>query len=224
MIILIQIKYSHSHGIETIITDFKKISCENSSVDTTVGTIYYDMKTTFMIVNSPVNQRMMYLEDTLKIYYPESNQLFIFTSEQPFNLPFFQAFFAVVNNDYGLSEAGFSLESTTIHSDTLISRWKLVPSPGKGAGETILKFLDEKIVSIDLFDSEGVLISQNTLEDHFEYASFYFPRQIIKQVYNQDNSTTEQVQFSNTRFNTLLPDSIQRYMIPPNAELKVIEW
>jgi len=231
LLVILPILYSFSQDsvcgqtVKIITVDFTRTVIEKKSDEVVKGHIYYQApKKIVLKVTEPVNQWMVFEGNTLFIYYPNELKAFRFISKNPFSLPFFQVFVGVVKDDFGLSEAGFSLTKSAVKGETLLTYWKPPKQAKKILGNAIVGLAKDKLVFVEMQDAKGKKLMKTSYSNHFQYGKTSFPLEITSVMYKKDSSTVEKVVFANPQFNVALPQEVVNFKIPANVEIKEIEW
>lgn len=138
--------------------------------------------------------------------------------------PFFQAFLGTINEDFGLSQLGFSLIDNKMLDDTLITIW----APPKAAADEIggftLSHLGDKIVCAELFNGNGSIISSSIFADHVQYKTYHFPCEMTTYRYTNIDTTREHIVFLNPQFNVDIADTMINFRPPVDVEIERVEW
>lgn len=218
-------KLGHCQILNNIAVDFTRIITKDSSNEVVKGIIYYQAdKRTILNVTEPLYQWMIFEDSIMLIYYPNEEKAFRFRSKNPFSLPFFQAFVGVIRNDFGLSEAGFSLAKSEIKGETLLSYWEPPKQLKKLFSNAIIGQTKDKLVFVEMQDPKGKKMMKTTYRNHFQYGKTFFPLEITSVIYQKGSSTVEKIVYANPQFNVPLPQEVVNFEIPANVEIKEMEW
>lgn len=205
--------------------EFTQITIKGASREAVKGNIYYQApKRVVLKVTEPVYQWMVLERNTMLIYYPNEQKAFRFSSENPFSLPFFQAFVGVLKDDFGLSEAGFTLARNEMKEDTLLTYWKPPKQAKNILGNTMIGLARDRLVFVEVQDAKGKTLVKTTYRNHFQYGEVFFPLEIASVQYQGSSSIIEEVTYANPQFNVTLPQEIVDFRIPLGIEVKEIEW
>ena len=182
LIVLFTCNAMASDMFSTLQVDFTRSIVQNGIEEKTGGKIYYlSSNRTLVEVTTPLHQWMILEGNSLYIYYPESRDGFKIKSASPTSLPFFQAFMAVVQENHGLTDAGFTLESNEVKGDTLYSYWNPPESAKKVIQHAVVCMLNDKVINISVLDTKSRTISSTTYSEHIPYKNHYFPLNIESQ-------------------------------------------
>lgn len=210
---------------ENISVEFTRTITRNSSHETVKGYMYYQAPDKVMIkVVDPVKQWLVYQGMSMLIYYPDENRAFKFTSENPFEVPFFQAFASVVREDFGLSEAGFTLFQNEMRGDTLVTYWKPPQQTKEVLGNTITGLAKDKLVFVEVQDTKGKALITTTYRNHFKFGETFFPLEVESVRHQESDSVVEKMVYSHPQFDVALPQEVIDFKIPPDAEVREIKW
>lgn len=208
-----------------LMVDFKREFLETDNREFASGTIYLLPPHHITVkVTDPINQRMIFSEKKLEIYYPQEKKLFRFLSDYPFHLSFFEALLGVLQKDYGLGDIGYVLVRRTEIGDTTTTTWKPPKPLGKRLGEFILAYEGERIIFAESRKPDGSLVSRAAFSDHYEHNGYYFPLEITTTRFSEQDSSVERVWFAEPLFNTTIPDDIKYFTIPPDVEVEESTW
>jgi len=145
--------------IENISVDFERTHNENNKIEITKGKIYFKFPDNLYIkVDTPVNQILNFNKKKLEIFYPEYNQAFLISNNNPMNIPFFQSFISVIKEDNGLSELGFKMTSNEFIDDILITVWKPPKELETIINKFILTYNKNKLLNSRAQNSKGKFI------------------------------------------------------------------
>ena len=217
----------YAEQIKTLIVTFEQKCNDNFNVDSIQGKIYYKAsEKIFIKVNYPLNQLLNYKDNNkvVEIYYPESNQAFIISSDFPFLLPLVNTFVGIIDEDYGMSNAGFSMIKAEVRKDTLVTIWKPPPKLKKTVGIFHLLYKDERIIIAKFFSPKGTLISLVRFMNYKKFHNIFFPLLIKKYSYENNSVYIEETKYSDLQVNQELPPDIINFKIPKDADIKVIKW
>lgn len=225
IVLIINTQTSFSQELKTLHVKFKYEHREGNSIEITKGDIYYQaMSKIILKVNDPIDQWMVFEGTKIIIYYPHSQRAFRIVSQYPFSLPFFQTFVGVAKEDYGLTDMGYVFFSHKKRGDTLFSYWNPPKKVSKVLGKFTLAHISNRLVYAELKKADGTIMSKSFYSDYIRYGATYFPLKISTIKYTKPDSTVEKIIYSNPQFNTSLPKEVINFKIPPNAEIKKVEW
>lgn len=227
IIILIAVQFLNINNlycqiIKTISVEFLRESEE----ETVKGKIFYqaNKNKVSIKVNNPVNQWMILQGHETKIYYPDKLQAFIIFSRNPVHMPFFQAFVGVIKEDYGLTEAKFTLSNYKKDNNLLTLYWSPPKNLSNLLGEIILKYKDNKIIKVESKDAKGKTISKIIFNNHIKFANIYFPLEVNITKFQKTGTISEKIIYENPKFNIIIPKEISAFKIPPEATVKRVVW
>ena len=216
---------AYPQSIETIRVELTREVTEEESTEVTKGTIFYQAPQIIVLkITEPIYQWMMFDGNSMRIYYPNERKAFYFNSETPFSLPFFQVFLEAAKPGFELTEVGFTLERNQVKEDTLFTYW-IPPKQLKNEVENaILALAQDRLVFVELQDTEGKRLARTTYSQHFQYGEAFFPLEIVKVRYHDNSSTVEKTIYSNPQFNIPLSEEALDMKIPADVEVEEIEW
>jgi hypothetical protein len=222
--LLIIISNAYSQNFDTINIDFTKTVKHGTSNEIVKGTFYYSEIRTILAVQEPLNQWMIIEFNNMLIYYPDKNRAINITSQNPFNIPFFQTFTGLNSENLGLSKLGYTIDKNEIHGDTLLVYWQPPVVNEMKLGEIILSLVDNNIVVTETKDHSGNTNSYTTYNNYISHNDHYFPLLVNSTIYSEGETKTEIIKYTNPVFDQPLPDEITNFILPENAEIKEIEW
>lgn len=224
LVILVSVGFSQK--IEIIDVQFTRTITENANKDIVKGNIYFQSQDNKVIlkITEPLIQWMVIEGNAMLIYYPVEQKAFRFTSKNPLSLPFFEAFLGVMQDDFGLSTAGFKLARNEIKGDTLLTFWEPPKETTKVLGNTIIGLIKDKLVFVEIQNSRGKKIAKTTYSNHIQFGQSFFPLEIVTKKFHHVIPTTEKVTYTNPQFNIPLPYEILSFKIPADIEIKESQW
>ena len=207
-------------SFETISMDFVRTVKRNDVSETVKGTIYYEPTKTTLKTSVPLVQWMIFKGKETLVFYPNEMRAFRLKSNTPNTLPFFQYFIGVIQEDYGLSEFGYTLQKNEIKGDTLFVHWQPPQNAEKYFGKVRLALVEDKIIFSESTDNFGKMILKIEYENYFQFQNKYLPLKITITKYLGTNCVTEEVLYSNPVINQPLPDDVVNFNISPDLEIK----
>ena len=224
--ILLLMSNAYPQPVETVIVKFTRNITKDASPEIVNGVIYFQasINKVTLKVTDPVNQWMVFEGNTMLIYYPVEQKAFRFTSKNPLSLPFFEAFVGVMQDDFGLSSAGFKLARNEMKRDTLLTYWEPPGGTKKLLGNTIIGLIKDKLVFVEIQNSKGKKIAKTTYSNHIQFGLSFFPLEIITKKYHNIVPTIEKINYADPQFNTPLPHEVLNLKIPDDIEIKESQW
>lgn len=222
--------FSHTSGktniVQSLQIDFERHARERNSHEFASGTIFYSQSHGITIhVEDPIEQWMILKKYQLDIFYPIDRKAFLFKTENPTSLPFFQAFIGVVKKDYGLIELGYTLaRHQKREPDTLFTYWVPPKKASKVLGDFTLIYVSNKITYAEFKNPKGSILSKTFYKSHCEFSGHHFPLSITTIRYSEADSTVEKITYSHPQFNVEIPESVLVFEIPDDVVTKEINW
>lgn len=218
--------YSFCQIIKTISVEFTREYSEDNTKEIIKGKIHYQSPSKTVIkIMDPINQWMILEDKEMLIYYPDDKKAFrIISSQNPFSMPFFQAFIGVVKEDYGLTELGYTMANYETNDNSLISHWNPPKNLSKFLGKIILEFKDNKIIRMELKNTDGKTIIKSLYKNHIFHGATYFPLEISTTTYLNASFTFEKIVYRHLQFNSSLPQDIVDFKIPEDIKVKEVKW
>lgn len=216
---------SPSEALQTLQLEFERRCGGEGAGEVVRGNIYYRAPARVVVlVTYPIKQLMILEGLEVTIYYPEEKRAFVIAAETTVLLPFFQAFLGVMDEDYGLTELGYTLHRYATRGDTLLTYWSPPTNVFKPLGEFALVYVAGKIVYAESKREDGTTISRSSYQNHVRYGAFYFPMEIANTRYAGADSTVEGVRYSNPKFDAPLPKEVVEFQIPLGVEVQEARW
>ena len=214
--------------LKTLSLDFTRELTENGKTEHIAGTLHYDVKTTRVIVEvtEPVKQIMVVKDKVLEIYYPTEKQAFRFISEGRIPLPFIQSIIQSTQAEYGLTAIGYTLNKHDVVDKVLYTYW-LPPEKAKDKlGTVILGMRDDRLISAEIKNPEGYIISRSHYQNHSKIGVNYIPMTVISSTHGEKSEVLqfEQIDYSNPQVNVAPPNPILNFTIPESVEVKESKW
>lgn len=214
-----------SQVFQTLEVEFERCFREKNTDEILKGTIYYQTSgKVIIVVTDPVNQWMIFEGKQLTIYYPDDKRAFQIITQNLVSLPFFQAFVGVIDEDYGLTELGYTLYNHIIKGDSLFTYWSPPKKVSKVLGDFTLVYVSDKIVYAEFKKKDGEIMSKSLYSNHIRHGANHFPLEISTTRYIGADSTFEKVLYSKPQFNTSLPLKVTNFKIPKDVQIKEIKW
>lgn len=214
-----------AQALQSVDLFFTRTVEKPTSSDRSEGEIYYQADgSLYLKVDEPVNQWMVWSKDNLLVYYPEKNNGYRYLNVRSKNLPFFDAFISHYKEDFGLSDLGFTLEGNSTRGDTLITKWEPEDKKIKKVyGKFLLGSYNNRIISAQAYNKQGGLLRESYFSDHIAFNGKYYPRTIRLISHIKGQVQTEIVHYSNIQFNVQIPQRIQDFAVPQNANIREID-
>lgn len=218
--------FIYSQTNRSLVVGFTRTITKENTIDVVKGNLYFRGPTWIIIkVIEPINQWLVYKDSIMHIYYPDERKAFRFNYKTSFSLPFYQTFIlAGIEDEFGLSKAGFKLVRHDIKADTLLSYWESPKNLKKMLDIVIIGLIKDKLVKIEILDKKGKKKAKTTYNNYFYYNKYVLPLEINSIVYHKNDSVVEKVIYTNPQFDVALPQEIVNFEIPNDVKIKEIEW
>lgn len=216
---------SYAQIVQTLQIDFEKTTVKNEEKEHVCGTIFYRQPDAVcMIINHPANQWIFSGEDSMVFFYPDDSLAFKFQTMYPVRFTFFQAFLGIVQEDYGLTALGYALAAHEVHDSILTTTWTPPEEAPDDAGLFHITYANGKLKSAAYESMDGTIISRTHYRDHYVYGAYFFPMEIEKIQYAQQDTIRETITYANPEFNCALPDSLMNFRLPEYVTTNYIQW
>lgn len=212
--------------IDTYRAEFsRKVEGPGGGNRTINGILYFRSPETLLFdIWHPQNQMMIFEGQRLTIYYPDEKRGFLFISRQKQVLTFSQTFLGLVKDDFGLSDAGFTIEAKTKKEGVLLTYWKPPKDMRKVFGRVVVGSKNGRPFYMEGMDSRGNLLFRVSYIDFIQKGSNLFPSKVVMERYDDDGKTVETVEYYNQEVNPDLPGEIRDFAVPADADIKKVQW
>ena len=218
----------YASPLKTLSFDFKRELTEKGKIETTAGTLHYDVQGARVVVEitQPLKQIMIVKHKVLEIYYPVEKQAFRFTSEGRIPLPFVETIIQSTQAEYGLTAIGYTLDKHDVVDEVLYTYWAPPKEAKDKLGPVILGMRDDRLISVEVKNPKGHIIGRSRYEDHSKIGANYIPMTITSNVYGEKSEALqyEKVVYSNPQVNTQHTKTILNFTVPESVEVKEIKW
>lgn len=218
----------HATPLKTLSLDFTRELTENDKTEHITGTLHYDVKTSRVVVEvtQPLQQIMVVKDNMLEIYYPAEKQAFRFISQGRVPLPFVESILQSTQAEYGLIAIGYTLDKHDVVDEVLYTYWA-PPKEGKDKlGPVILGMRNDQLISTEVKNPKGHIISRSRYENHNKIGTSYVPMTITSSLYSEKSELLqhEKVVYSNPKINAEVSNPILNFTIPESIEVKEVKW
>ena len=211
--------------IQTLQIDFQRKTCKYNNEEKVSGTIFYEYPDRMcLLIDDPVDQWIFSGIDSMVIYYPEDSLAFKFKTSYPVTFPFFQALLGVIQEDYGLSSIGYTLTEHEMADSMLTTVWIPPEDAPEEVGIFLLTYVRDKLIYVEYKMQNGDMLSQTHYRDHLLHGAYYFPMEIEKFQYADQDTIHETIIYRDPQFNCTLPDSLMDFCIPSYVSVEHIAW
>ena len=218
----------HAMSLKTLSLDFTRELTENDKTEYITGTLHYDVKTARVVVevNQPLQQLMIVKDNVLEIYYPIDKQAFRFISEGRVPLPFVESIIQSTQAEYGLTAIGYTLDKHDVVDEVLYTYWR-PPKEAEGKlGPIILGMRDDRLVSAEVKNPKGHIISRSRYENHSKIGTSYISMTVTSSAYGEKSEVLqrEKIVYSSPEINAETSKAMLNFVIPESVEVKEIKW
>lgn len=175
---------------------------------------------TVLNVVRPLHQIMIFLPETLVIYYPEQRRLFYIRSKHTL---FAGGVQSSQLGERNLKEMGFMFVGDVRRGDTTVKVYKHPESKVK----VKLLTLSGKVVGFRTYDPKGSEVMRVDFEGVREiYRGFNFPSRVIITVKGERGNTTETFTYYSVRTvpTSSVPDYVKSFEPPKDAQITYRGW
>ena len=183
--------------------------------------VYYSSTgATVIDVRRPARQIIQLADEHQRILYPETGQAFDFIWGSKQFLPFIQNLTQAMDNDNGMSAAGFTLEGSRAAGDSLISWWN-PPLPVRGTvGQTRLATVRGRLAWVEIQDAKGRIMIQRSCTGTLQAGPFKLPARIRTEIHRGATPGVEVVDYSMAEVNRPLPPWVTTFQLPRGAAIR----
>ncbi|MBN2620004.1 hypothetical protein JXB22_02855 [candidate division WOR-3 bacterium] len=223
--ILLFLALSHAQIVETLHIDFEKTTTKHGKEEFIRGTIYFQQPDAMcMIITEPVNQWIFSGRDTMVLFYPEDSLAFKFYTIFPVTFPFFQAFLGIVQEDYGLTAIGYTLAEHEVNDSILTTIWAPPKDAPGNIGTFRITYTNDRITSAAYLSTDSSIISRTMYHSHFPHGAYFFPMEIEKIQFAEQDTVRELIKYAHPEFNCVLPDTLMNFRLPVYVTTEQIQW
>ncbi|MBD3274243.1 MAG: hypothetical protein GF372_02975 [Candidatus Marinimicrobia bacterium] len=217
------IELLYSQEVESLTVQFRRTVATEFDSEVAEGQFYYKSSGyLFVEITNPVSQYLVFDNKKVLIYFPETQE----GVEYPLSsntIPFVDSFLGHMKNDFGLSDLGFEIVSHNKKQDTLFTTWSPATTNKKNLGRLVLGTLGEKIVYAESQDKKERPIKIVYFSSHKLVTGYYFPMEAKILMRNGNQTKTETISYLEISHNLDFPDHVNSFVVPPDANIKVIE-
>jgi hypothetical protein len=155
-----------------------------------------------------------------RILYPETGEAFdvIWGSKQ--FLPFVQNLVQAMDNDNGLSAAGYTLEGSRVAADTLISWWNPPLQARTTVGQTRLATVRGRLAWVELQDTKSRPMIRRICTGTLQVGPFKLPARMRTEIRSGSTPGLEVVDYSRAELNRPFPPWVTAFQLPRNATVR----
>lgn len=187
---------SNAQGIRVLSGSYIQEKYQSDSlIERIGGQFVYDFVSVKVINEKPYYQITQVLGNQMQIYYPEKAMAFEYSGKKPFDYPIISNLIPLMNDNYGLEELGFSIDSVYIKKDTTISWWKTPISENKGDFYFELKSVQDRLYSMSMVNKNSSLNTVSIFSEYGKVDSYFLPKLIVTKKWISGKSETEKLYF-----------------------------
>jgi hypothetical protein len=179
---------------------------------------------TILQVTEPVLQWNVFDAGNLLIYYPEAAKAYRFVSRNRLLIPFSYSFIGLVREDFGLANAGFTLQDTRIDGEYFVSTWD-PPEPVEAIiGEAVVGMSGEWPVYLEVRGPDGSAVVRVEYSGYQRVGVYSLPSH-AHIVRNSDSGVEEEFyDYAGFAVNGVLPDAVLHFSLPDNVDVRELAW
>lgn len=212
-----------SQSLQTLAVDFVRRS--DSTGEVVRGSLYFQAPDRVLIrVSEPALQWSEFSGRNLLIYYPEEGRAFRFISRNRLLIPFARSFLGFLRPDFGLADAGFSLQQNRQRGDLLVTVWKPPRALRSTIGETLVGTDRGGPIFLQLSDPQGRMLSRTEYAEPRSVGRLSFPGRIVVWQRTGEEETREESFYSNHRVNMPLPAEVTGFRLPEDVPVQEVQW
>jgi hypothetical protein len=212
-----------AQNLQTLTVDFVRRSGPEQEV--VRGTLYFQAPERVLIrVSEPTLQWSEFAGRDLLIYYPAERRAFRFISRNRLLIPFARSFLGFLRPDFGLADAGFTLQHSRKRGDLLISVWKPPRALRGYIGQALVGTDRGGPVFLELEDREGGTLSRTEYTATSTVAGLAFPGRIVVVQRTEKGESREESLYTNHRVNTPLPPEAADFRLPEDVPVQELKW
>lgn len=227
LVLIFSTQTLHAAQLKTLSLDFKRELTENNKTEHISGTLHYDVKELYIVVEivEPIKQIMVVKDNTLEIYYPIEKQAFRFISEGQIPLPLVESIIQATQAEYGLTKLlGYTLDKHDLVDEILYTYWNPPEKAKDKLGQIILGIHNDRLVSAEVKNLEGNLVARTLYQNHKKIGANFIPMKVLSSTFSAKSEVLEhqQIEYSNPKINT--QPEILNFKIPASITVKEMKW
>lgn len=209
---------TNAQTLESLSASFE-LNIRGSNNSSSKGHIHFESPDLLLLtVVEPLEQLMLYGNDMLRIYYPNTGEILDFKDSSIRNLSFFYGFLRAIKDRHDATETGFVFISSRFENDTLYMTYK-PPDKYQSAGIEMTNVYYKNLLQYNYIrDAEEKILATSKYGNYKTIKGLNIPHEVLIISYNQDgdityaeNATFSDVQINQIKeFRSLLPDQLKR--------------
>ncbi len=185
------------------------------------GTLYFQSPRVIAFkVTVPISQWLVYQGDSLTIYYPKERTALHMQNQAPIMAPIFQVLSKTLPDDLGLPKAGFTLARKDVKKGVLYTYWTPPAKAAKAIGQTIIGLAHDRLVSVEVHDPKGNLISRVEYANFSDFNGTAFPLEMTVTRLQGKATVVEKTSYTKPVFNQPLPAEVANFHVPAGVPIK----
>ena len=196
-------------------------------IDSYSGSLFSSNGFLFVDIKSPIHQYFIIQDSKTILYYPDEKRGVSISNNSFPVIPFYHALLAFTLEDFGLSEKGYMLDSTSVDSTEKIitAYWSPQENLLKHSQKTVITIKNNIIIKVESFDNLGAVFSTINFSKFITLQNHLLPTKITFEEINTRNIFIhEEIIFTEVLINEPLPEKIIGFRLPDNVEIKEVEW
>lgn len=205
---------------------FERVIIEDSTVDTARGRICFVAPwRIYYLVDYPLDQQLSVVKNTMTIYYPEQNNGFVIQTRSRLENPLSQQSVLAEDLTQAMPRLGFGLAGQTVSNDTNYAVWRPKRPGTNPLARVVFGRCRGNHVFTQVIRKDDRPLSETWFSDYITIDTFALPTRIEHHRFAEDGSRTEDVMtYTMVDTSTGFIDSLGSLRVPPDAEMKRMEW
>lgn len=201
-LLLLSTNIISAQTIQSLYANFE-LTITDSEKNTSNGfLIYKEPGILYLEVTYPINQLMLFKNDTLRIFYPSTERLMEIPNSTYANIPFFKVLINNVEGKIQPIEYGFIFQSSNIKNDTLYITYRPPEQLEKQFGKSVHVYFQRDLFYNYMLDPRNNLIARIDFENYKAVESFKLPHKItIKTLTGKNSFKLEEAVFDSILIN-----------------------
>lgn len=224
VLLLVCMRLSAREGT-TFQVGFTRTVDEGQGIYVTRGVLYYTAPDKVLIqTTSPVRQWSVFTTGETTLYYPDSGKAYRFRNSRGTIVPFAQSFLGLVKDDFGLSDAGFTVSGREMRGENLFTFWKPPKGFEKSYGLITLGIKADKPFFLEAVDPKNRLIFRIVYSGYVPADGVMFPTYVRLELREEGKETVEEIAYTDVKIGEELPPEAENFALPPGVVPKEMTW
>jgi hypothetical protein len=183
------------------------------------GFLTYDFQSVKVVNEKPIYQITQVLGNRMQIYYPQDAKAFEMSAQKPFDYPIVSNLTPLMNENYGLEELGFSIDSVYVKGDSTYTRWISTQKEQDNPIQFELVFVSQTLVTMRMQNSAATFTMTSYFSQYTTVGTYSLPQKIESLKKVKEEVSKEVFYFSNFSLVNAI-ESIKPIVFPDSVDVK----